>query len=206
MAQVATVRSSSFLSRVFGALRLDPATYDEVASDPRATWQACALVLATPLLLIVLLVVVVASLTFGSQSSPDALPYAALALMFLVVLALLCLAVWLVQAGLLAVVARATGFGIDRDRFPRVLRTLGFAYSPGVFSLLVELLHQLGLHTPLVTLMRIILLCWSFAAIIVALRSALAVTTRRAIAIYLGTMISVGVLVMLVSSLLSATR
>jgi hypothetical protein len=32
--------SSSFVERVIGAIRLDPATYEEVEHDTDATWQA----------------------------------------------------------------------------------------------------------------------------------------------------------------------
>ena len=38
--------SSSFVERVIGAIRLDPATYEEVEHDTGATWQAAAVVAA----------------------------------------------------------------------------------------------------------------------------------------------------------------
>ena len=36
--------SSSFVDRVIGAIRLDPATYEEVEHDTDATWQAALVV------------------------------------------------------------------------------------------------------------------------------------------------------------------
>ena len=36
--------SSSFVERVIGAIRLDPATYEEVEHDTDATWQAALVV------------------------------------------------------------------------------------------------------------------------------------------------------------------
>jgi hypothetical protein len=38
--------SSSFVERVIGAIRLDPATYEEVEHDTGATWQAAVVVAA----------------------------------------------------------------------------------------------------------------------------------------------------------------
>src|ERR671919_947286 len=36
--------SSSFVDRIIGAIRLDPATYEEVEHDTDATWQAAVVV------------------------------------------------------------------------------------------------------------------------------------------------------------------
>ena len=36
--------SSSFVDRVIGAIRLEPATYEEVEHDTDATWQAALVV------------------------------------------------------------------------------------------------------------------------------------------------------------------
>ena len=38
--------ASSFVERVIGAIRLDPATYEEVEHDTNATWQAPVIVAA----------------------------------------------------------------------------------------------------------------------------------------------------------------
>src|SRR5215204_2548751 len=149
--------SSSFVERVIGAIRLDPATYEEVEHDTDATWQAA-------------LVVAVAAICSGVGSSggqPRGLLGGVLAA--IIFWAIFALFAYLVGAYLLKGPQTSATFG-------EVLRALGFSYAPSLFAIL-------GLIPGIGFLIVLIAAIWSLIASVIALRQALEVSTGRAVAI-----------------------
>jgi hypothetical protein len=149
--------SSSFVDRVIGAIRLDPATYESVEHDTDATWQAA-------------LVVVVAAICSGVGSSggnTQGLIGGVLA--SLVFWAIFALFAYLVGAYLLRGPQTSATFG-------EVLRTLGFSYAPSLIAIL-------GLIPGIGSLFTFIAAIWALIASVIALRQALEVRTGRAVAV-----------------------
>ncbi len=149
--------SSSFVDRVIGAIRLDPATYESVEHDTDATWQAA-------------LVVVVAAICSGVGSSggqTQGLIGGVLA--SLVFWAIFALFAYLVGAYLLRGPQTSATFG-------EVLRTLGFSYAPSLIAIL-------GLIPGIGSLFTFIAAIWALIASVIALRQALEVSTGRAVAV-----------------------
>jgi hypothetical protein len=179
MTQGAVVSRSSFRDRLIGALRLNPDTYAEVASDDAATGQAAVIITVAGIL-----VVVQSALSASSQVS-DAL-FRSMIVVFVAVLGIIVL--WLLTilyAGLLAVVATMGIRGPQtRTAFWRRLRALGFASATSAFRLL-ELIPTLG------DVIGIAITLWTFVASIMAIWKALGETTGRAIAIIIGAWIIV---------------
>jgi hypothetical protein len=149
--------SSSFVDRVVGAIRLDPATYEAVEHDTDATWQAA-------------LVVAVAAIFSGVGSSGgrtrDLFAGVVAGVVFW---ALFALFAYLVGAYLLKGPQTSATFG-------EVLRALGFSYAPSLFAIL-------GLIPGIGFLIVFIAGIWSLIASVIALRQALEVSTGRAVAI-----------------------
>jgi hypothetical protein len=135
------------LKRMVGASLLDPATYEDVEADRRATWQA-------------VLIVLCASLAGGLGAGwPDPRN--------VVFTALLTLVCWLVWAGLTYWIG--THFLPEpqtRSNPGELLRTIGFANSPG-------LLRVLGLVPFLRPIVLPLAGVWVLVATIVAVRQAL---------------------------------
>jgi len=149
--------SSSFVDRVIGAIRLDPATYEAVEHDTDATWQAA-------------LVVAVAAIFSGVGSSggrTEGLIGGVLAAV--VFWAIFALFAYLVGAYLLRGPQTSATFG-------EVLRTLGFSYAPSLIAIL-------GLIPGIGFLFTFIAAVWSLIAGVIALRQALEVSTGRAVAV-----------------------
>src|SRR5688500_12932933 len=149
--------SSSFVERVIGAIRLDPATYEEVEHDTDATWQAA-------------LVVAVAAIFSGVGSTGgrtgDLLAGVLTAVIFWAIFALFA---YLVGAYLLRGPQTSATFG-------EVLRALGFSYAPSLIAIL-------GLIPGIGFLFAFIAGIWSLIASVIALRQSLEVSTGRAVAI-----------------------
>jgi len=154
---------ASFLERVIGAARLDPATYEEVEADPNALGQAMA-------------VVVLASLAGGLGSSLASGGQGAgiLGGMVLSVVGWFAwaLVTYLVGTRILPTVDTKCDLG-------EMLRTTGFSAAPGALGILGFL--------PLIGgLVLLVSSLWQLAAMVVAVRQALDYTsTGRAIGVCL---------------------
>jgi hypothetical protein len=149
--------SSSFVERVIGAIRLDPATYEQVEHDTDATWQAA-------------LVVAVAAIFSGVGSTGgrtrDLVGGVVSAVIFWAIFALFA---YLVGVYLLKGPQTSATFG-------EVLRALGFSYAPSLIAIL-------GLIPGIGFLFILIAGIWSLIASVIALRQSLEVSTGRAVAI-----------------------
>jgi len=140
---------ASFQRRLIGAVRLDPAVYEDVEHDASATTQAAA-------------VVIVASLTtsvswyFGVGGASTILWGTLQALL-----------AWVVGAAVLWLVGTRVMPGNKTEAdIGQLLRTVGFAQTPSVFGLLV-VVPVAGLFVPFVVSL------WVIAATFVAVRQAL---------------------------------
>ena len=166
--------SSSFVDRVIGAIKLDPATYESVEHDTDATWQAA-------------LVVVVAAIFSGVGSTGgrtrDLLGGVVASLVFW---ALFALFAYLVGAYLLRGPQTSATFG-------EVLRALGFSYAPSLFAIL-------GLIPGIGFLIVFIAGIWSLIASVIALRQAFEVSTGRAVAIAVVAFLAMVVLLVIIAT------
>lgn len=156
---------NSFLQRLIGAMSLDRAIYEEVEADRTATAQA-------------LLVVVASSVAAGlglSPSTGQSGSQAVSTIAFFSILALLTWAAWAVltfEIGTRLMPQRTT-----RSDVGELLRTLGFAATPG-------LLQVLGLMPAVMLPVFVITTVWMLAAMVVAVRQALDYdSTGKAIAV-----------------------
>lgn len=164
--------------RMMRAMRLEAALYEEVEADRNATSQA-------------LLVVVIASVAAGIG---DVTHGGLIGLIAGVVMGLLGWAVW---AGLTYVIGTKLLPGPNtKSDMGELLRTTGFAASPGV-------LRVLGAIPLLGWLANLVASIWMLAAFVVAVRQALDYeSTGRAILVcvigwlvYMGFIVAVGALV-----------
>lgn len=140
---------ASFQQRLIGAVRLDAATYEDVEHDSGATLQAG-------------LVVALASLTSSVSWYFSVLEVEWVlrgALHALVAWFIGALALWLIGTRVLP------GKNTEAD-LGQLLRTVGFAQTPGLFGLLV-VIPLLGLFVPFLVAI------WIIAATFVAVRQAL---------------------------------
>jgi hypothetical protein len=153
----------TFARRVFGALSLDAATYEDVEADVTATPQA-------------LVVIVLSSLAAGVGARGAA--GAASTLMFFAWASVLALAAWAAFAVLVYQVgSRLLPTPDTHVDIGQLLRTLGFAAAPGLFQVF-------ALFTGLTVPVFVIAILWSLAASVVAIRQALDYTgTTRALAV-----------------------
>jgi hypothetical protein len=133
---------------VFGALRLDAATFEEVEHDRSATGQAA-------------LVVAVAALAGGIASVRAAEPMA-IVLALLLVLFSWAVGSWiLLQIGTKVLPGRST-----QSDLGELLRSVGFAQAPGMFGV-AALVPGIG------GIVGVIVSIWTIAALVVAVRQAL---------------------------------
>lgn len=159
---MATVTApNTFLQRLIGALSLDRAIYEEVEADESATVQAFLVVLAS-------------SVAAGiGIRQPDSQTLASI--VFFSMLALLTWAGW-------ALLTFEIGTRLMPDRGTRsdvgeLLRTLGFAATPG-------LLRVLGVMPEVMVPVFVVTTLWMLAAMVVAVRQALDYqSTGKAIAV-----------------------
>ena len=149
---------ASLTERMMGAARLDAATYNEVEADQSATPQA-------------MLVVVISSIAAGIGVGGGGV----MALVLGSVVALVAWGAWafviyLIGTKLLAEPQTEADWG-------QLLRTLGFAATPGI-------LRVLGLLPGVGTLLVFAVSIWMLAATVIAVREALDYeSTGRAIAV-----------------------
>ena len=167
----------TFIRRVVGAARLDANTYEEVEADPSATIQA-------------LVVVILSSIAAGigvSGLSDDA------PVSFFAGTAFLALMAWVAWALVMYAVGALIMPTTDtRTDVGELLRTLGFAASPG-------LLQVLGVIPGMRTGVFAVIAIWTLVATVVAVRQALDFkSTGRAIVVCaLGWALSLGMAVVL---------
>ena len=140
------------VERMIGAATLDIQTFEEVEADPTATGQAAA-------------VVAMAAIASGIGLAGEGL-WAAL------VSPVWALVAWLLWAGVTFLIGTRLLGGTAT--WGELLRTLGFAQSPGVLYL-VGILPLVG------GLVRLILPFWILAAGIIGIRQALDFSTGKAI-------------------------
>jgi hypothetical protein len=156
---------STFLRRIAGALSLDPLIFEEVEADAGATRQAA-------------LVVVLSSLSAGLGATH--LGTTGVSLMTLLVGSLVALGAWVAWAFLTYFIGtRLMPEPQTRADLGQLLRTLGFAASPG----LLRVFLVLPVVRPVVF---VIVSVWMLAAMVVAVRQALDYrSTARAVGVCL---------------------
>lgn len=142
---------STMIQRMIGAALLDVDTYEEVEHDSKATGQAAG-------------VVAMVAIAQAVAASGKGL----IAVVFAPVAAILG---WLVWAGITYLIGDKL-FGGEAT-WGEMLRTLGFAQTPGLLFLLVIL--------PLGFFLIPIIFIWTLVAAIIALRQALDFGTGKAI-------------------------
>ena len=145
-------RKSSLIERMLGAARLDIDTYEEVEHDTTATSQAATVVA----------IVALAAAIGGAGSGTGGLIAGLIG----------AFAGWLIWSGVTYLIGTALFEG--KATWGELLRTLGFAQSPGV-------LYVLGVVPFLGGLVRFAVWIWLLVAGIIAIRQALDVDTGKAI-------------------------
>ena len=135
----------TFVDRVIGAARLDPRAYEEIEADEKATLQALA-------------VVVLSAIATGIGRGEDVLAIG---------IAVQALFMWVIWAGL----SYAVGVYLIPEpqtnaNLGQMLRTIGFAASPGILRFF-RFIPILG------PLLSFVVGIWVVAAMIVAIRQAL---------------------------------
>jgi hypothetical protein len=152
---------ASFSKRFAGALRLDPATYEEVEADAGALGQAMAVVLIANL-----------AVGIGLGARQGAQGLIGITLASLVTWLIWAAVIWFVGTKILPTPTTSSSIG-------ELLRTTGFALAPGVFRVF-SAVPVFGY------LIAFIVDVWILAAVVVAVRQALDYTsTWRAVAVCL---------------------
>mgnify|MGYP006202983173 CR=1 FL=1 len=149
---MATVADGSLIRRMKGAALLDVSVYEEVEADQTATTQAA----------IVVAIVAVAQAIGGAGEGGRGIIGGLLA----------AVVGWLLWAGITYLIGDKVLGGTAT--WGELLRTIGFAQSPGVFYLLA-IIPILG------GLVRIAVSLWVLVAGIVAIRQALDFSTGKAV-------------------------
>jgi hypothetical protein len=138
---------ASFTDRMIGAAKLEAATYEEVENDPNAMGQAIG-------------VVVLAAVASGIGSLGGGLSGMATG----VVTALVG---WFIWAGIIFLVGtKVMPEPQTKADLGQLLRTMGFAASPGVFNVL-------GIIPILGWIVRIGVMLWQLVAMVIAVKAAL---------------------------------
>jgi hypothetical protein len=150
----------TFSRRLIGALKLDPAVYEEVEADRAATGQACA-------------VIAIATIAEVVGRARPGVP-------LLVPIVLAAVFGWLIWGLLIYVVgAYLLPEPQTNATFGEVLRTIGFAAAPGLFRVL-------GIVPGLGPLVRLVVWIWLIMSTVVAVRQAFDFhSTGRALAVCL---------------------
>lgn len=163
------IKADSLLDRMLGVARLDQATYDAIEADQSAVPQAATVVL-------------IAAVATGIGSLADA------GIVGLLIGPVMAVVGW----GLFSAMAYLIGTKVlagpeTKADIGEVLRTLGFAQTPGVISV-IAFIPVLGILVSLVAGI------WGLITAVYALRTSLEVSTGRAIAIGLLAAIAAGVI------------
>ncbi|MGH2613827.1 MAG: YIP1 family protein [Thermomicrobiales bacterium] len=172
--------TTSFLERILGVLRLEPAAFEEIERDTDATWQAAAVVAAASIL----------SGIGASIGAPEGRANSLIVgvLLALIFWALYALFAYVVGAYILKAPETSATFG-------EVLRALGFAYAPTAFAVL-------GFVPGVGGIVVLIASVWSLVASIIGLRQSLEVSTGRAVAIAIVAFLAMIVVLVLVVTIL----
>jgi len=145
----------AFFGRLLKALLLDRRIYETIAEDSSATRQAAVIVclsaLAQPTVLID---------DLGAWAVPIMLSFGLLR--------------WALFTAIAHVVGRI--FTSRPVAYKRLLRCLGFAEAPGIFSVVVH-----AFHPPVLTYVGFVVWFWMLSAAILAVRAALSVSGRKAL-------------------------
>jgi hypothetical protein len=171
---------ASLTERMIGAAKLDAATYEEVEADQTATGQA-------------VLVVVLANVAAGIGAIRQ------MGITGMVLTAVVALVGWYIWAFVTHLVGTRflPGPNTQADR-GQLLRTLGFAATPG-------LIRVLGIVPGIAWLVSVVAALWMLAAMVVAVRQALDYdSTGRAVAVCLVGFVVYLVAVFLVAAALAA--
>jgi len=152
---------SSFTDRMIGAAKLDAAIYEEVEADTTATGQA---------LLVVVLSSIAAGLSFVTINGVTGVIWGTLA----------AIVGWIVWAGITYLVGtKMLPEPQTKADMGELLRTIGFAMSPGI-------LRIFGIIPVIGFLVNLVVMFWLLAAVVVAVRQALDYkSTGRAIGVCL---------------------
>lgn len=145
-------RQRSITDRMMGAAMLDINTYEEVEADTTATGQAAAVV-----------GIVALASAIGAAGGGIGAAIGGIVAAFVG---------WLIWAGVTYLIGERL-FG-GTATWGELLRTLGFAQSPGV-------LYILGIIPLLGWLVRFVVMIWILVAGIIAIRQALDFTTGKAV-------------------------
>jgi hypothetical protein len=138
---------ATFVERMIGAAKMEPATYEEVEADRSATPQALGVVLLSSL------AAAVGSANFGMRAVIGTFLAAIIG--------------WAVFAGLVYLIGtKLLPEPQTRSDWGELLRTVGFAASPGV-------LRFLGIIPVLGWILNFVIWLWMLATTIVAARQAL---------------------------------
>jgi len=139
-----------FTSRILGALIFDAAVFEDVESDPHATWQAAAVVVLSSLAM---------GFAVGGLYDSRVSTFAATSAIALVMWA--AWAMLTLQIGTRLLPERET-----RASFGQLLRTIGFAATPGLLQVLAVFPR-----------MRVVIIggtsVWMFALMVIAVQRAL---------------------------------
>jgi hypothetical protein len=152
---------AGFVERMVGAARLDANTYEEVEADTGATFQAFG-------------VVVLTAVAYGlSQFAREGVP----GLIFGLLVQLISWFIWALAAFVLG--TRLLPEPETKSDMGELLRTIGFASSPGILYIVA------GLPVPALRYLTLLVVwIWSLAAWVVAVRQALDYkSTGRAVAV-----------------------
>ncbi len=152
---------SSFTERMIGAAKLDAAIYEEVEADTTATGQA---------LLVVVLSSIAAGLSCVTINGITGVIWGTLA----------AIVGWIVWAGITYLVGtKMLPEPQTKADMGQLLRTIGFAMSPGI-------LRIFGIIPVIGFLVNLVVMFWLLAAVVVAVRQALDYkSTGRAVGVCL---------------------
>jgi Yip1-like protein len=165
---------NSFLQRLIGAAALDAAIYEEVEADSGALGQAMTVVVLSSL-----------SVGFGATGFGGSLT----AIPFFAIVSLMSWAAWALVT--FEIGSRLMAAPETRVSLGQLLRTIGFAATPGMIS-------ALGFMPGLTIPVFIVASVWMLMAMVVAVRQALDSSTARAIAVcVLGWVLAIGMSVVL---------
>jgi hypothetical protein len=167
-----TAARNSFVQRVIGAMALDSAIYEEVEADPAATTQAFAIVVFSSL------AAGVGSRGLGGTTIAGILTISTIALIAWAAWALLVFEIG----------SRLLPEPDTRADVGQLLRTIGFAATPG-------LLRVLGVMSAATIPVFAITAVWMLAAMIVGVRQALDYhgTTRAVVVCGLGWLLALAI-------------
>ena len=177
---------ASLMERAIGAAKLDPAVYEEVEHDPNAMGQAVT-------------IIVIVALAAGIGAATSGL----VGIIANVVVSLVGWCIWATVTWLVG--TRLFGTPQTDADFGQLFRTLGFAATPGVISIL-GFIPVLGIFVGLLAFL------WQLAAMVVAVRQALDYRgTGRALVVcglgllaYLGVNVLIGIMVGAIQAILGA--